>query len=202
MRGSTQSLESRTAASMWFQLFIEVLLRMHHKASTRQELIDVCKKDYYNNSTELTIIKEFEKTYKTEKAIWWYTRECCLYRILNRALRIQDFDTLFALRFFLTDLSRQLKYEHERYLRLLPTRDGIRVYRGQAISSDELKLIQTNIGNFISMNSFLSASRQRQTALNFLSLVESNAEIDRILFEIDIDPREETKPFSDVDHLS
>ena len=187
---------------MWFQLFIEVLLRMHHKASTRQELIDVCKKGYHNNSTELAIINEFEQTYKNDKAIWWYTRECCLYRILNKALRLQDFDTLFALRFFLTDLSRQLKYEHERYLRQLPTRDLIRVYRGQAISPDELKLIQTNIGHFISMNSFLSASHQRRTALSFLSSVESNAEIDRILFEIDIDLREETKSFSDIDHLS
>ncbi len=37
----TQPLESRNALFMWFQLFIEGIVRMHHKSSTRQELIDV-----------------------------------------------------------------------------------------------------------------------------------------------------------------
>ncbi|CAF4426444.1 unnamed protein product, partial [Adineta steineri] len=101
---NTESLESRNAMFMWFQLFIEVLFRMHHKSNARQELIDVCKEQYQNNSEELSIINEFEKTYKTKNAIWWYTRECCLYRILNKALRNQNFDLLFALRFFITDL--------------------------------------------------------------------------------------------------
>lgn len=200
--GNTQSLESRNAMFMWFQLFIEVLLRMHHKSNTRQELIDICKQYYENNSEQLTIINEFDKTYKKENAIWWYTRECYLYRILNKALRIQDFDILFALRFFITDLSEQLTKEYERYLREIPTRDIIRVYRGQTICLDELKLIQANIGQFISMNSFLSTSLQRETALNFLDTIELNNEIDRILFEIDIDPRQKTIPFSNITCLS
>ncbi|CAF1279573.1 unnamed protein product [Adineta steineri] len=55
---------------MWFQLFIEVLFRMHHKSNARQELIDICKEQYQNNSEELLIINEFEKTYKTKNAIW------------------------------------------------------------------------------------------------------------------------------------
>ena len=187
---------------MWFQLFIEVLLRMHHKSNTRQELIDICKQNYQNNSEELAIINEFDKTYKTENAIWWYTRECYLYRILNKALRIQDFDILFALRFFITDLSEQLSKEYERYLREMPTRNIIRVYRGQAIGIDELKLIQSNVGQFISMNSFLSTTHRRQTALTFLNAIQLNNDIDRILFEIDIDPRQKTTPFSSIDRLS
>jgi tetratricopeptide (TPR) repeat protein len=187
---------------MWFQLFIEALLRMHHKSNTRQELIDVCKQHYQNNLEELNIINEFEKTYKSQDAIWWYTRECCLYRILNKALRIQDFNILFSLRFFLTDLSKQLTNEYERYLREMPTRDIIRVYRGQAIGLDELKLIQSNVGQFISMNSFLSTSHQRQIAVSFLETIELTNDIGRILFEIDIDPRQKTKPFSNIDRLS
>jgi tetratricopeptide (TPR) repeat protein len=187
---------------MWFQLFIEVLLRMHHKSNTRQELIDICKQHYQNNAEEMAIINEFEKTYKAENAIWWYTRECCLYRILNKALRIQDFDILFSLRFFITDLSKQLTNEYERYLREIPTRDIIRVYRGQAIGSDELKLLQSNVGQLISMNSFLSTSLHRQTAVSFLDIIGSNNGTDRILFEIDIDPRQKTKAFSNIDRLS
>ncbi|CAF1170933.1 unnamed protein product [Adineta steineri] len=199
---NTESLESRNAMFMWFQLFIEVLFRMHHKINARQELIDVCKEQYQNNSEELSIINEFEKTYKTKNAIWWYTRECCLYRILNKALRNQNFDLLFALRFFITDLSNQLRKEYEHYLRKMPTRDIIRVYRGQAIDLNELKLIQSSIGEFISMNSFLSTSLEYKTALSFLQSIKPNNEIDRILFEIDIDPRQKTVPFCNIDRLS
>ena len=175
---------------------------MHNTSSSRQELIDICEEYYRNNPSELTIVDEFKKAYRMETAIWWYTRECFLYRILNKALRLQEFDTLFALRFFITDLSQQLMKEYERCLREMPTRDIIRVYRGQAMSFDELKLIQANIGQFISMNSFLSTSLQRETAVSFLDLIEVNSEVDRILFEIDIDPRQKTTAFSDIDHLS
>ncbi|CAF1293789.1 unnamed protein product [Rotaria sordida] len=202
MSSSTQSLESRNAMFMWFQLFIEVLLRMHHTSNARQELIDICKKNDRENSLELSIINEFESTYKSENAIWWYTRECCFYRILNKALRIQDFDMLFLLRFFITDLSKQLNKEYDRCLREMPTRDIIRVYRGQAIHVNELKLIKASIGEFISMNSFLSTSLRRSTALSFVNTIELHDEIDRVLFEIDIDPRAKTKAFSNIDQLS
>ena len=58
---------------------------------------------------EMKIIDEFEKNYKPENAIWWYTRESCFYRMMNKALRVQDFDMLFALRFFITDIAKQIK---------------------------------------------------------------------------------------------
>ena len=106
---SDQSLQARNAIFMWFQLFIEVLLRMHHKSTDRNELIDICKKNYKGNKQEMSIIDEFEKTYKAENAIWWYTREACFYRMMNKALRVQDYDILFALRFFITDIAKQLK---------------------------------------------------------------------------------------------
>ena len=58
------------------------------------------KKQFENNPKELIIIQEFEIKYDRSKAIGWYTRECCLYRILNKALRIQNTDALFIFGFF------------------------------------------------------------------------------------------------------
>ena len=80
---------------------------MHHKSSDRKELIDICKSSYRGNHEQIEIIDEFEKNYDPEKAIWWYTRDSCLYRMMNKALRIQDFDMLFAFRFFITDIAKQ-----------------------------------------------------------------------------------------------
>jgi len=52
------------------------------------------------------------------------------------------------------------------------------------------------------MNSFLSTSHQRQIAVSFLETIELTNDIGRILFEIDIDPRQKTKPFCNIDRFS
>ncbi|CAF0817847.1 unnamed protein product [Rotaria sordida] len=198
----SQSLQARNAIFMWFQLFIEVLLRMHHKSNDRKEILDICKKSYKGNKQEMKIIDEFEKSYKAENAIWWYTRESCFYRMMNKALRVQDFDMLFALRFFITDIAKQIKSEYEKFIRTCDNRNIIRVYRGQVIGNDELELMKNSIGEFLSMNSFLSTSRDRSIALHFAQLTPKTNDVQKIIFEIEIDPRLQTKAFADVTEIS
>ncbi|CAF1135549.1 unnamed protein product [Rotaria sordida] len=198
----SQSLQARNAIFMWFQLFIEVLLRMHHKSNDRKELLDICKKSYKDNHQEMKIIDEFEKTYKAENAIWWYTRESCFYRMMNKALRVQDFDMLFAFRFFITDISKQIKSKHEKFIRTCDNRNIIRVYRGQIIGNDELELMKNSIGEFLSMNSFLSTTLDRSTALDFARATPKRDNLQQIIFEIKIDPRLETKAFADITQIS
>ncbi|CAF1439837.1 unnamed protein product [Adineta steineri] len=197
-----QSLEARNAIFMWFQLFIEVLLRMHHKSSDRQELIEICKKSYKGNDEEMKTIAEFEKTYKPENAIWWYTRESCFYRMMNKALRVQDFDMLFAFRFLITDIAKQIKNDHDKFIRTSDTRNKFLVYRGQIIGKDELELMKNSVGQFLSMNSFLSTSRDRSTALHFSRLTPVISGVERVIFEIEIDPRLQTKAFADITQSS
>jgi len=187
---------------MWFQLFIEVILRMHHKSSDRKELIDICRKSYAENYKQLNIIDEFEKDYSPEKAIWWYTRDSCFYRMMNKALRVQDFDMLFSFRFFITDIAKQIKYGYENFIRTNGNRHVIRVYRGQIISIEELELMKNNIGEFLSMNSFLSTSRNRLTAINFARISRKRDNMRSILFEIEINPRLRTKAFADANQTS
>ncbi|CAF3848626.1 unnamed protein product, partial [Rotaria sp. Silwood1] len=198
----SQSLQARNAIFMWFQLFIEVLLRMHHKSNDRKELLDICKKSYKGNQQEMKIIDEFEKNYKAENAIWWYTKESCFYRMMNKALRVQDFDMLFAFRFLITDIAKQIKSEYEKFVRTCDNRNIIRVYRGQIIENDELELMKKSIGEFVSMNSFVSASRDRSTALDFARLTPKTDGVKQIIFEIEIDPRSQTKAFADVTKIT
>ena len=175
---------------------------MHQKSSDRTELVDICKKFYANNQKQMEIIEEFEQSYNAEKAIWWYTRDSCFYRIVNKALRQQDFDTLFAFRLFITDIARQIKREYENFIRTNGNRTIIRVYRGQLIANDELELMRNNIGEYLSMNSFLSTSRSQSTALAFAQMPQQRDNMQLIIFQIEIDPRLRTKPFADVDKIS
>jgi hypothetical protein len=65
----------------------------------RDELISLCQKEYKDNRVELNILDEFKKDYVSDRSLWWYTRESCLYRLMNKALRVQNIDLLFLFRF-------------------------------------------------------------------------------------------------------
>ncbi len=176
-------------------LLIDVLLRMKSIETDKQQLITLCKNAYKKNDTQLALVCEFEREYTSAKALWWYTRDSFLYKILNKALRVQNIDLLFLFRFVIGDMCRQLKQNQYQ--------SRIRVYRGQVMSKDELNILQRSIGGFISINSFFSTSINRHKALGFLNSSVVSNDLHRVLFVIDADPRVVTsKPFADISSLS
>jgi len=176
-------------------LLIDVLIRMKSIESDKKQLIQLCKREYQNNQKELEFVGEFEKDYRSDKALWWYTRDTFLYKMLNKALRVQNIDLLFLLRFVIGDIYQQLKqYQHQ---------SSIRVYRGQVMSIDELDTLQQSIDNLISINSFFSTSTNHHKAVGFLNSSEITSDLCRVLFVIDADPRlVKSKPFADISSLS
>ena len=94
-------------------------------------------------------------------------------------------------RTFISDIYRQLQYHQ--------CKVPIRVYRSQLISSEEIKNLQQYIGQFVSMNSFLSTSSERPIALFYMGDQNQVIDLERVLFEIDADPMVTTaKPFADI----
>jgi hypothetical protein len=202
--GVQQQRDSRNVMFMYFQIFIQILLQMpRNETKAKQELIDAWSKAVGDgNSAQQTIIEDFNKNYQPDQAIRWYTKESFLYRILNKALRDHDIDLLFAMRFFIVDLYKKLSREHEQ--QFSSSNSILRVYRGQAISNDELHFIRESIGGFISFNNFLSTSNSRQTANKFAKSNTRKIEgTQRILFEFRIDTHLEIiTPFANLKKLS
>ena len=164
---------------------------MKSSPTDKQELIERCRLEYEGNKNELAIIDEFERDYSPERALWWYTRESFVYRLLNKALRTANTDMLFLFRFFIRDIERQLE-EHR-------CPQTVHVYRGQVISKAELQILKQSKGQFISMNSFLSTSLAREAALDFLRDLEISDDWRAVLFTIDADPRVKgSKPFANI----
>jgi tetratricopeptide (TPR) repeat protein len=145
----------------------------------KNELITLCKTEYRGNKAELQIINEFQKDYKSDQAIWWYTRDSFLYKMLNKALRIQNIDLLLLFRYVIHDIQYQL--EKNKFL------SSICVYRGQLMSKDELQMLKDSFKAFISINSFISAIHDRKSALWFLFDLKVSSDIERVLFEIHAD---------------
>lgn len=127
----------------------------------KTDFIAACQRYYADNDEELRTLKDFEEHYSPTDAIWWYTRPSFLYRLLNKALRIQNFYLLFLLRFFIRDVEQQLQDNKCTF--------EMHVYRGQRMSKDELDILKNNIGKYISINTFLSTSTNRNLSLFFIN---------------------------------
>ena len=176
-------------------LLIDVIMRMKSIESDKQQLIRLCKNQYENNNQQLALVLEFEHQYSPDQALWWYTRDTFLYKMLNKALRVQNIDLLFLFRFVIADIYRQLKQNQ--------CQIPVRVYRGQVMSDEELNLLQQSINEFISINSFFSTSLDRHKALGFLNSFEITIDLHRVLFDIDADPSDvKSKPFADISSFS
>lgn len=183
-----QSTSDLGGQFLHFQLLIDCLLRMKSSSTDSKELIALCQEYYKGNEIELAMVNDFEKYYSPDRALWWYTRETFVYRLLNKALRVLNIDLLYLFRFFLRDMQQQLEQR--------PCSLSLSLYRCQLISQEEIALLQKSIGKYIAVNSYLSTSVNRSQALAFLNY---SSDLERVLFEIEADPRlKGIQPFANI----
>ncbi|CAF4971693.1 unnamed protein product [Rotaria sp. Silwood1] len=189
---STTGLDGRFLQS---QLLLTCLLNMETTETDKNEFISECREIYKTNLEQLKIVDDFGKNYAPEHSLWWYTRSAFVYRLLNKALRIQNIDLLFLLRFYIRDIEKQLS--NRRY------KSCIRVYRGQFMSKEELNVLKDSIGKLISVNSFLSTSSKYEVASLYSGSFATDDTLEKVLFEIDADPNQiGVKPFADISEIS
>jgi tetratricopeptide (TPR) repeat protein len=139
-------------------------------------------------------LEQFEKDFIPELSIYWYTRECFLYKMLNKALWTPQPDVLYKLRYFLRHLHYQILSQASIQREHL---SSMTVYRGQSMSIEQIEKLKQTVGGFLSFNNFLSTSLQRDVALNFI--VGSDI---GVLFEMHIDPAIQKFPIVNIEHIS
>ncbi|CAF2082743.1 unnamed protein product [Rotaria magnacalcarata] len=189
-------LNQQSVKYLWSQVLIEALLRFPSSKKAKSDMLKECRQQYYDNKREIDIIQEFDKEYCAENAIAWYTRECFLYKIVNKALRTDNIDVIFKFRFFIKDLYEELSKMHATYIASVPS--IVYVYRGQYMTIKELTKIKENTHGHISMNTFLSTSTSKQTSLDFVQHNTTYPSLAVVLFEIEIDSTLATKPFANI----
>ena len=170
---------------------------MKDNGNDLEKFAQLSREGYKENKGELATIDEFEQSYNPTRALRWYTRQSFLFRVLNKALRVQNLDLLFLLRFFITDLQQQL-------LKNQPTQT-LHLYRAQLVTKDELQTLRKAVGGFLMFNSFLSTTIDRDISLAFLDTMDTSDEygMQRVLFEIDADPNlDGIQPFANIIWLS
>jgi tetratricopeptide (TPR) repeat protein len=181
--------------------FYQVLRRISDDEDAKKsipELVDLCRQQYADNDSQLQTINEFQRNYENWFSIWWYTRDSFVYRLLNKALRQQNIDILFLFRFLIHDIYILLQEQQKDF-----DQDIILLYRGQWLHKAEFESLKNSKGQYISMNSFLSTTKNRQLAVIYAGLDDTGKNLTSVLFEIEANTRRsDLKPFADISNMS
>ncbi|CAF3838795.1 unnamed protein product [Rotaria sp. Silwood1] len=203
---SSKDLTKQAAKFMWFQYMLEILLCVPEPNAAKQELIEFCRLCYVNDQIEQDKITDFELNYQSDEAIKWYTRDSFLFRMVNKVLRAENIDYIYKLRYILADIYTQLLELHCDYLQCLIDLEFfpyiLKVYRGQLMSIRELDQLRRNTGYYISMNTFLSTSSDREVSVMFSGGGARRPQLESVLFEIEIQTDTCSLPFADIQKSS
>ncbi|CAF1010498.1 unnamed protein product [Rotaria magnacalcarata] len=183
---------------MYSQLLKEILLESEYEDKNETDFVQFCRLLYDNNRHELPTIEGFERNYTPKSSIWWYTRGCFIYAMINKALRTQNIHVIMKMGFFVRDLHRQIEvfYRHANHC------SPFAVYRGQGLLHSEFEKMKKNKHGLVSFNSFLSTSTDRKVAYLYADSAAQNPNMMGILFRVEIDPSISTVPFTSLNNIS
>jgi len=178
------------------QLMKEILLEMEYPPNSKIDFKEFCASIYQNNTYQLKLIEEFRMDYQASSSIRWYTSECFIYSILNKAFRIRDMDILIKMGFFIRDLHQQIQRLHSK----LNKQNRLMVYRGQGISEEAFGKLLHNINGFISFDNFLITTTDKQISLAYARSARNNHGLIGVVFHMDIDQTQSL--FTPLDKIS
>ncbi|CAF0757993.1 unnamed protein product [Adineta steineri] len=195
---SSNDLNRLDQSFMYSQLIKEILLDIEYNlVIAKTELTEYCRHIQSCGGTKnvSSVIDEFKRDYDKHSPVWWYTRDCFTYDMLNKALRDQDAKTLIKMGFFLRDVHRRIEYLHS-----MKSLNQLIVYRGQGMHEDEFKKkILMNPSGLLSFNNFLSTSRNYGLSKGFADLIPKEQTLVGIVFEMDIDGTISSAPFAELE---
>jgi tetratricopeptide (TPR) repeat protein len=187
---------------MYTQILKEILLTIDFDQGHFKEFLTYCREQFDGNHTELENIDKIEKEYRHRQPIWWYTYECFLYSMLNRALRLMEVDLITTMGFFVRDLHQHIATLHSEQYAGQSHSDSFTVYRGQGLSQADFDQLQTTQGELLAFNNFLSTSLDRNVSLGFARRTINTSDKVGVLFVMKIDPSISATPFANVKDAS
>ena len=179
---------------MYNQLFRDIILDT--KEENDDGFISFCEKNYEKEEIDSDNSHDLRSTYSKAKAIYWYTIDGCLYRMVNKALRTYECEMLYELRPF-------IRHVHERIVAKQPKQadwQGMKLYRGQVMDPTDFKDMRENIGGFTFFPNFLSTSSNPKRAMHFIRIsCQDSANIGKVkvLFKIIVKNKIHS-PFADI----
>ncbi|CAF4644174.1 unnamed protein product, partial [Rotaria sp. Silwood2] len=147
-------------------------------------------------------LKEFQREYQNNSAVYIYTCELFFYTMLNCALWTLDTKAMTKMAFFVRNLHRQLEQLHKDQINEF--KNTFIVYRGQGATEERIQQLINTKGGLLSFNNFLSTSEKQQVAMGFVDRALGKNNL-AVLFTMVIDPSKvstSNTPYATIDGLS
>ncbi|CAF3227174.1 unnamed protein product [Rotaria sp. Silwood2] len=206
-------INGKDVSFMYSQLVRDLFLNMDLEIPSVRDMIFHFSIKFEGNKCGLALIDELDRDYcsmqsnirsetvSKNRSIWWYTRCDFVYEVINQALRMQDIDMLYKMRYFIVDIHRQLK---ELYVAQSKTKIPLTVYRGQAMLNEEFEQHKSNINGLLTINNFLSTSTDYLIAKLFASTNKNRPGMQAVLFEIELDSNIHCQdcPYASIEQIS
>ncbi|CAF1114281.1 unnamed protein product [Rotaria magnacalcarata] len=196
-----RNLDQLEPSYMYSVIFKEIILEIHEDDSKSfNKLIEYCQQQKVNESQ----LKYFQREYHKKSSIWWYTEPIFLYGMLNKALRTLDMGCMIKMGFFIRKLHQEIEQlcceQSDEYTAVFP------VYRGQGFSQHDFRNLFNAQGSLLSFNCFLSTSKKRKVAMDFVQdALDQNTNNVGAIFIMTIDPSKistSKTPFAMIDKHS
>lgn len=143
---------------IYCQLLKETMLCNDDESDLKKDMIEFCRFHYEDNSNEMNNIDKFEQEFIPEKAIWWYTRNTFITKVLNRGIRTQEIDLLYKMRYIIQCLHTQLK--------LIAMKERTTVYAVLDLPLDNAMNLQENINGLLLFGTYLPAIFEQPQSVN------------------------------------
>ncbi|CAF4446093.1 unnamed protein product, partial [Rotaria sp. Silwood2] len=182
---------------LWFIKFLYVLIHQKAPSDSKDYFFNFFSFYFKGNTNSEQQLEEFIQTYESSKAVFWYTKDTFIYRILNQALRERNIQIICAYHFFIRDLYEHIAKLHQ----LFNERDSsLNVYRGQMMKKLEIERIKEtyNLDLRISINSLISTSLDRDVALFYITGFKPKDDYHGVLFEIECKSNIKCHPFAKI----
>lgn len=191
------NLHGNTLMFLWDQLFNYYLIKFPkvNMDQLKANMLEQCRFEYRDNQRALEKIADFHATCSDRNALEWYTKDSFVYRLLNKAFRTRNIELIRKFQYFIILLYKQFQELSGRQ----EQEDPSIVYRGQILKPNSLHRLASNVNHLISINTFLSTSRDEQVARQFIFGATHAA-----IFKIHLPKfvRTRFKPFIDIGRLS
>jgi tetratricopeptide (TPR) repeat protein len=204
-----RNLKEDQASFLWFYQCHNFMIKLENddNKKAKQEMISCCRQKYKEDRIQSSI-DEFNKQSlddNAKHAIRLYTENSFIYQCTNNVLRKQNISQVYSYRYIIKLICRQLKEQHKQFIqeyKEVEKKSSLHLYRGQNLKLEDIRFLKRNINNLISLNGFVSTTRDERIAMEFVKhhIYEG---LESVLMKIDVDmTSEHGVTFADISKFS
>ena len=198
---SSERIDQLEPTIMLPRLYATALLDIKSDDRACSRLVEYCRKRSATVPHELIMIDQFARDYRSDRSIWWYTREFFIHDLLNEALSSNEVEIIVHTQFIIHDLHLQIAQLHKEQTGL-PRGHSLTVYRGQQIRKENFENLRKAQGGMICFRSFLSGNTDRNVAFDGAQDFCGDEDDTGVLFVITMDAGVTTTPFARIEGVS